>query len=105
VTLELSGIRTPDPPFRKRGKVLAVRAPTNLVAWVEEQAEHEHTTVNAWLNRLLRQARAAGPALPADVMEWLFAQAAANRKPGDWEHAIIVTVRDLAVTYPQGCRL
>lgn len=103
--LALSGIPRPRRDFRKRGKVLAVRAPTNLVAWVEQQAEREHTTVNRYLNRVLEERRNAGPVLPADVMEWLTAQAAANGKPGDWLHALTVTVRDLARTYPHGCRL
>jgi hypothetical protein len=103
--LELSGIRTPDPPYRNRGKVLACRAPLHLIAWVEEQAEREHSTVNAYLIRVLRERRDEGWRLPDDVMSWLFAQAAACRRPGDWEHALIVTVRDLAERYPQGCRL
>lgn len=105
MTLTLSGFPTPDPPYRKRGKVLAVRAPTNLTAWVEETAEAEGVTVNRFLVRVLEERRASGPVLPADVMQWLVAQAAACRCPGDWVTALTLTVRDLARTYPMGCRL
>lgn len=105
MTLELSGIARPDFPFRHRGKVLAVRAPTNLVAWAEAQVEADHTTMNQFLIGLLEDRRSGGAPFPADVMEWLLAQAAACRRPGDWKHALVETVRDLAKTYPRGCRL
>jgi hypothetical protein len=105
MTLHLSGFPTPEPAFRVRGTVLHVRAPAPLAAWAVEQAEAEGVTVNRWLIRVLEERRAGGPVLPADVMHWLLAQAAACRRPGEWEHALVATVRDLAETYPMGCRL
>lgn len=105
MTLELSGIRTPEPPHRRRGRVLACRVPLDLVAWVEEEAGREHVTVNRFLTRVLDERRHDGPRLPADVLHWLLAQGAACGRPGDWEHGLVETVRDLAKTYPLGCRL
>lgn len=103
--LRLSGARTPAGPYRKRGKVLACRAPAPLVAWVEEEADREHCTVNRLLIRILEERRDRGPSVPVDVRQWLLAQAASCGRPGDWEHGLAVTVRDLARTYPAGCRL
>lgn len=103
MTLDLDAVDPPRLPSSVRYPVVSVRMPAHLKAWATDQALIEHTTVNAWIVRLI--ARSRTDQLPADVREWLVCQAAQCGLPGDPDAALVVVLRHLADRWPAGARL
>lgn len=87
-----------------RSKVLGVRVPAHLAAWVTTQAERERTTPSQYVATLIRRER-DGQLLPDDVRVWLTRQAAQCGCPGDPEAALLIVLRHLADRWPNGARL
>lgn len=87
-----------------RTKVLGVRVPTHLAAWVTTQAERDRTTPSGYVAALIRRDR-DGDRLPDDVKVWLTRQAAQCGVPGDPDAALVIVLRHLADRWPNGARL
>lgn len=102
--LELDGEPAPAAPFQGRRQVIATKVPGHLYAYVREQAYTDHTTINAWMKRLIEQHR-DGARYPADVRDWLCRQGAQIGCPGDPDTALVAVVRHLADRYPNGVRI
>lgn len=91
------------PPHSVRSRVLGVRLPAHLAAWVVSQAEQERTTVNGYLAALIVRERDDG--MPPDVRDWLTRQAAQCGVPGEPDTALVMVLRHLADRWPDGARL
>lgn len=103
--LDLDGTRPPGPPGGLPAVRLTAKVSPSIAAWVDVEAARAGLTVNAWLKRLINEARRTDPVLPADCRLWLQEQAAQCGCPGDPDRALVLVLRHLAARWPNGARL
>lgn len=102
--LRLRGTIPPDAP--KIGRVtVTTRLTPPEYAFVQHVAAKDHISVNRLVRSWVQERMRLDDGLPDDVKLWLLAMAAQQGYPGDWERALIATVRHLASHYPEGVRL
>ena len=102
MNLDLDAVLPPRAP-RNPTVMLSFRTRASIAVWVREQARLERTNVARYLQGIVERAYRGG--YPADVRDWLAAQAAQCGRPGDLDGALCEVVRHLAVRWPQGGRL
>lgn len=97
--------RARQPLGKRSSRAVAARVTHEVADEILLVASEQGLTISEWLGALIRQGLLSPELLPIDVMDWLEVQSAATGRPGDLNHALVHTLRNLAETYPDGCRL
>lgn len=106
MSLDLDADPAPGVPlsatWNRSSVVVPARIPRPLALWMRRQATYDGLSVSSWLQRLVRR-EMERPRWPADVEDWLTAQAVQMGCEPD--EVVPALVRHLAERYPDGARL
>lgn len=103
--LDLDAVLPPGPPGpQTRQLFVGARVSLPVAAWIREQSRLHRVPQAQFIRRCIEHEYRGG-GYPADVRDWLAAQAAQCGRPGDIDGALYEVIRHLAAKWPNGGRL